>query len=1580
VKKKRALTLAFGIDGAFGIRALITMKNSLLENIGRIVSLAWNFTRTGRMELEGGILRSWTWRCLLLMGILAPILRVQSDIKVYTYGCFRSGMGGSGAGDVVITRMDGSAEDALSGVQIGQEIPDIDGDEVILRDGVYNHVRCKRALVSGNVTLKVLGALEIADVSPISGSATPPMLTIYHASQLTPHITVNFQVPSDRIAGSEWPRGGSFVYRGSGPPFSGLLSHVYVNASGGESDKPGAKGGDGGRVELAHVGRFGVSAYGGDGGSGKSLSTAKDGGGGGSAGSLYVKYSRQPGLDGSGSRTLLPTVDDGNSSWLNAIGGAGGYPGYDTNYVAGTPGVGGRGGTVSIDGGSFGSDTSFTWSFSVAGGRGGDNPYGNRGGDAGDPGMIPIVLAAPPQVPRAQGGAGMLERGQSKEAFVRGTGPSSIATLPDIPGPVMDVFKEWMQAAAPEQSIKGGGNGWTFDCSFGSWPSGVARFKPLGGDDSYFARFSIELLATVRGNSTNKISLPILLSSKSGQEANEYGSRRTFLEARYYVPAPYELLVTNRWEFEPLMIRGPANQNAPTERSFSIINSPLDPTFLSQKMRCKVSYGQLTRRNNKQQVLVVQSISPNNIWQFPILGQERGFSRLQLPGVKTVPEGLAYAPGGMLLEGIPADGHVPSGDGFVDNLHISDVSYPDLPGIWDYRGGGPLLTPRLAGCGSCFHMHWRWDSWLDDLVNPSVIFSGGPLLPWYRWDDAKWNGDYIRPKGSSQSMSVAVASWQGFLGFDRWLDPGFLDTLKGSSFPGSVEIGLLARSDAVADEFFQFGCFVKASVGDEAIKEGIRDVSSDPHLGTAGSTVVAYLGPQPQGTVLRVIPDGGLLSSAAAREDSVLPFRIVIPNASKVIKRAWLGALNFIDPIPRPAVAMVPIKVLMLDHFAVLEVEPWRIASAKAQSGVWFPSFYIDFEVDSGASRAVLTGMVSDALVYLLRDQQVRPERPFVDAWCSSGLLVASVPPSVGAVVEESEDLKNWKSVSELKPGSDVRTTEVSDWKSRPRFLRVTVPPGTFGRVVSTTGNAYAIEVTSQPQDAAVVEGVAAGFQVKVSGREPIRYQWQRDGVDIQGAQGPILSFSKVRVADAGRFRVVASNADGSVVSSAATLSVTRLPAVPVIVTQPQSVTVNEGAPCVFSVRATGEGLQYRWHWRSADGKRGGWVQGATGPDLSIPRVQSTDAAEYGVVVVSLGGGVTSEIVKLTVVRGNQVPILAVVPDATVLEGQSLNLTLMATDADLPPQTLVYSLVSGPQGLSVSVAGALRWVPSEAQGPSTNLVTVRVSDGMANTDRSFKIVVNEVNQAPVLAAVADQVLNEGTLLSLTLTATDADLPTQTLKYSKVNGPEGLGISANGQLTWTPTEAQGPSTNVVSVRVTDGVATVTNSLTLVVREVNTLPTLAGATNAVLNELAGYTQNLLASDSDLPAQALVVRLVQGPAGLVVTNGVLAWTPTEAQGPSTNVIRVSVSDGELPVVHQFSLVVIDSAAFKPTLLRPSIASGRFRFELGGRAGDRVSVQRSSDLQKWETVSVSKIPSLIEIPATTNNFAEYYRVVLIE
>ncbi len=77
-------------------------------------------------------------------------------------------------------------------------------------------------------------------------------------------------------------------------------------------------------------------------------------------------------------------------------------------------------------------------------------------------------------------------------------------------------------------------------------------------------------------------------------------------------------------------------------------------------------------------------------------------------------------------------------------------------------------------------------------------------------------------------------------------------------------------------------------------------------------------------------------------------------------------------------------------------------------------------------------------------------------------------------------------------------------------------------------------------------------------------------------------------------------------------------------------------------------------------------------------------------------------------------------------------LTLNATDADLPAQVLTFTKVAGPAALTVSAAGAVNWTRGEADGPGTNTVTVRVSDGTATADQTFKVVVREVNTAPVI--------------------------------------------------------------------------------------------------------------------------------------------------------------------------------------------------------------------------------------------------------
>src|SRR5207245_1341250 len=77
------------------------------------------------------------------------------------------------------------------------------------------------------------------------------------------------------------------------------------------------------------------------------------------------------------------------------------------------------------------------------------------------------------------------------------------------------------------------------------------------------------------------------------------------------------------------------------------------------------------------------------------------------------------------------------------------------------------------------------------------------------------------------------------------------------------------------------------------------------------------------------------------------------------------------------------------------------------------------------------------------------------------------------------------------------------------------------------------------------------------------------------------------------------------------------------------------------------------------------------------------------------------------------------------------------------------------------------------------------------------------NATPTLAAIGAQTVNEGSLLTFTVSATDPDSPPQTLTFTLDSGaPVGASITAAGVFTWTPTDAQGPGDYVITVRVTD----------------------------------------------------------------------------------------------------------------------------------------------------------------------------------
>jgi hypothetical protein len=86
--------------------------------------------------------------------------------------------------------------------------------------------------------------------------------------------------------------------------------------------------------------------------------------------------------------------------------------------------------------------------------------------------------------------------------------------------------------------------------------------------------------------------------------------------------------------------------------------------------------------------------------------------------------------------------------------------------------------------------------------------------------------------------------------------------------------------------------------------------------------------------------------------------------------------------------------------------------------------------------------------------------------------------------------------------------------------------------------------------------------------------------------------------------------------------------------------------------------------------------------------------------------------------------------------------------------------------------------------------------------KSFKVVVNEVNSAPVLQAVANQTVVLGETMTLALVVADGDVPANALSY-QVSGPPGMVVDAQtGVITWKPTAQQAGTNYVILARVTD----------------------------------------------------------------------------------------------------------------------------------------------------------------------------------
>jgi PKD repeat protein len=275
-------------------------------------------------------------------------------------------------------------------------------------------------------------------------------------------------------------------------------------------------------------------------------------------------------------------------------------------------------------------------------------------------------------------------------------------------------------------------------------------------------------------------------------------------------------------------------------------------------------------------------------------------------------------------------------------------------------------------------------------------------------------------------------------------------------------------------------------------------------------------------------------------------------------------------------------------------------------------------------------------------------------------------------------------------------------------------------------------------------------------------------------------------------------------------------------------------------------------------------------------------------------------------------PVLAAIGNKTVDEGSLLAFTATATDPDAG-NTFIFSLGGGlPAGSAITVGGNFTWTPAEPQGPGIFPITIFVTDNTNLSDsETIHVTVREVNNfAPVLAAIGNKTANEGVLLSFTVTATDGDIPANTRTFSLAPGmPPGASITAGGGFTWLPAESQGGITFPVTVIVTDnGVPALsdTEAFTITVIENNIDPVMTHPSDMTVGEGASATQQLLATDADIPANTLTFSRVNGPVFVTVSSGGLVTVAPTAGDAGAHAVTVRVSDGIASDTEVFTVTV--------------------------------------------------------------------------
>jgi hypothetical protein len=294
-----------------------------------------------------------------------------------------------------------------------------------------------------------------------------------------------------------------------------------------------------------------------------------------------------------------------------------------------------------------------------------------------------------------------------------------------------------------------------------------------------------------------------------------------------------------------------------------------------------------------------------------------------------------------------------------------------------------------------------------------------------------------------------------------------------------------------------------------------------------------------------------------------------------------------------------------------------------------------------------------------------------------------------------------------------------------------------------------------------------------------------------------------------------ATDTDGGTTDQSYVLTISAIPNTAPVLTAIGAQASNEDTAKIINLAATdGEGDSLMYSATSDNASVTASISGAT---LTL-----TPAADYfgsAAITVSVSDGSLSdtEIVTYTISSENDLPVFTSSASGSTQYGDSLAVSLSATDIETVNSSISFSLVSSNASqITASISGStLTLIPVNTYIGDTTL-TLRASDGNSgSTDQSYTLTITPaVNDAPIFTSSNSLTTLYGNNIVHSLTATDADLDGLSFNLTAHNAAQVSASLMGSTLTLQATNNFTGNTSI-EVSVDDGSISVSQTINLTI---------------------------------------------------------------------------------------------------------------------------------------------------------------------